>query len=217
MPDFVWIAIIIVATIVIAWIMWLVTRRGGRLKFRDYTIVVGDDVGSSKASPLRDALEHVEHHVPELQHRWWRMYLHAVKQRGCDPERLGEYEDSRFMKVLLRYVVSGGNGSRSVQKIVESAIVLMYRDPGYIEDGIEAFIANDIWPSVLRTVKDSLNSEYDSEVLSEDGTTRKRIVSSVDTVMLFDSDIGLSEFIEIVTPVLKNAQRLFTHRRKDDA
>lgn len=173
MPQ--WIYIIIVSVAVPSAIVILIAfiRRGGQLRFGRNTIVVeGKRHGAQ--SPIARAIAYVQRSTPELQHKLLRVYLRLLKDAGADPDRLGEYDDARFVRMLLAYMVNGGNGTRSVQKIVEGEIV----GNDWRGRDLREYVRTELWPPILRTAKDLINREYDTEVLSGDGTMRRRWISS---------------------------------------
>ena len=203
-PDVLWFLFASWGTVGVMFLMFLLWKRGGKIGWGKSTIVVnGFTDGSTAKGPMFQVLEYVEKKVPEVQHILFGRYLRAIKDNGADPLRLTEYEDSRYVKMLLRFSISGGNGSRSVQKILENEVVSqVWR--AYKND-LNGYVLREIWPQIMRTLRDQFNSEYDSVVLMPEGEYRNRWVSTAEVVDAFSEDSIKRDVCAVSESILKYA------------
>lgn len=161
------------------------------------------------------ALSYAQQWIPEVQQVLWSKYLRLMKEAGADPDLLSDYDDARFAKALFRYLVSGGNGTQSVQKIVENQIVS--GEWKRSTDHVEECVRTQVWPLIARTTKDFLNAEYDTTVLQMDGTRRTRLVSNTDLIDTLCGDEVMEKVVEKIVPIFRFAQECVRDGCKDDA
>lgn len=179
MPDWMWIIIAVAGLVVVGVVLWAVITRGVTAKHGRTSIVISGKT-TDPYNPLNKALEYVQRSTPEIQHILFRQYLKLLKDAGADPDYLADYDDARFVRVLLRYLVNGGNGSRSIQKIIEEEMI--NGEWRRQSDNLHAYVLEEVWPPMVRATKDLINQEYDTEVLEFDGTRRRRMVSNTDFI-----------------------------------
>ena len=204
MPEWMWIIVSIGGFIGLGVILRVVAVRGVTAKHRHTSIVINGRAQDPK-NPLNRALQHVQRSTPEVQHILFRVYLRLMKDAGADPDYLADYDDSRFVRMLLRFLVNGGNGTRSVQKIIEEEIVC--REWERHADDIRAYISQEVWPPILRAAKDLLNQEYDTDVLESEGRRRQRIVSNTDFVGALDTERVRTAVVDAIVPIFAFAKR----------
>lgn len=183
MPEWIWLVVAFWGSVATAVLLYLIAKRGGKIGFGKNVMTVNGEVMDGK---YKHAIRYVESRVGEVHHILFGRYLRLIKDNGAEPNRLTEYEDARFMKMLLQYLVSGGNGSRSIQKILESEVV--YGDWQRYKHDLKGYAKREIWPQVLRVARDRINSEYDSVVLVNDGTYRPRWAATADVVDAYSED-----------------------------
>jgi hypothetical protein len=208
MPEWMWIIISIAGLLATVVVLWSIITRGITAKHGRTSIVIAGRP-TDPNNPLNRALEYVQRSTPEIQHILFRQYLRLLKQAGADPDYLADYDDARFVRVLIRYLVNGGNGSRSIQKIVEEELIngeWRRQSDNLVED-----VHDEVWPPIVRATKDLINQEYDTEVLEFDGTRRRRMVSNTDLVDgLFSDDVRDKVITEIVA-MLAFSRRCIAH------
>lgn len=204
MPEWMWIVISIGGFITLGVILWSVAARGITAK-HGHTSIVINGRAQDPENPLNRALQHVQRSTPEVQHILFRVYLRLMKEGGADPDFLTDYDDSRFVRMLLRFLVNGGNGTRSVQKIIEEEIV--YGEWKRRTDDIRAYVSEEVWPSILRAAKDLINQEYDTEVLESEGRRRQRIVSNTDFADALDTEKVRNAVVDAIVPMFSFAKR----------
>lgn len=213
-PQYVYLMGTILTTVVVVTVVLLTVKRGVKASYRGGSIVIA---GSSHAqdSPMGRALSYVQQWVPEIQQVLFSKYLRLMKEAGADPALLSDYDDARFAKALFRYLVSGGNGTQSVQKIVENQIVT--GEWKRSTDHVEEYVKTQVWPLIVRTTKDFLNAEYDTTVLQMDGTRRTRWVSNTELIDTLCSDEVMEKVIDKIVPIFRFAQQCVRDGCTDDA
>ena len=207
MPEWMWIIISIGGFIALGGILWSVTTRGIIAK-HGHTSIVINGRAQDPENPLNRALQHIQRSTPEVQHILFRVYLRLMKKDGADLDYLTDYDDSRFVRMLLRFLVNGGNGTRSVQKIIEEEIV--YGEWKRRSDDIRDYVSEEVWPSILRAAKDLINQEYDTEVLESGGKRRQRIVSNTDFIDALDTETVKNAIVDAIVPMFSFAKRCLT-------
>ncbi|MFP4066210.1 MAG: hypothetical protein ACLFS5_01795 [Spirochaetaceae bacterium] len=201
MPDWMYVIIVSIAVPAAIVLVWALIRRGGQLKFGQNAIIV-EGKRHDANSPVARVVDYVQRSTPELQHKLLRVYLRLLKDAGADPDRLGEYDDARFVRMLLAYMVNGGNGTRSVQKIVESEVV----GTDWHGRDLREYVRAEVWPPILRSVKDLVNREYDTEVLSVNGAMRRRWVSSTAFIDALSADAVRDMVVDEIVPLFEYAR-----------
>jgi hypothetical protein len=179
MPEWMWIIISVAGGAGVIVLLWAVVTRGITASHGRTSIVIAGKM-QDPDDPINKALQYVQRSTPEIQHIMFRRYLRLLKEAGADPDYLSDYDDARFVRVLLRYLVNGGNGSRSIQKIVEEEMIS--GEWKRSSDDLREYVAVEVWPPIVRAIKDLVNQEYDTDVLEFDGTRRKRLVSNTDFI-----------------------------------
>lgn len=180
MPNYVWIVITALIPVVVTVMLVMMWKRGFKGTGKGVTFVVQGS-GKEVDSDVAMALTYTEKTVPGILDILYRQYLSLMEEAGADRDRLGSYEDSVFMKMLLRYAVCGGNGSNSTQKILESE-VLDQRNRRESDD-IAQYTRLVVFPRVMRSLKDYIDRDYQTDVMDPDGNTRSRRVSSTDYIV----------------------------------
>lgn len=204
MPEWMWIIIAAGGIATLAVILKVISKRGLNASYGRSSIVIEGQYHQPD-NALSKALTQVSDRTPQLQDVLLGVYLKLLKRAGADPDYLAEYEDARFVRMLLQYLVNGGNGSYSVQKIIESEIIHgEWRREG---DDIREYVTREVWPKIRRRMKDFLNQEYDTSVLRMDGTRRKRLVSNTDFVDAVSSEASRDELVERIVPLFSYARR----------
>ena len=203
MPDFVWIVISALMVTVVVYLMVVASSRGLRASHGRTSIVIAGNPGDTE-TPIGRALQYVQQWTPEIQHVLFGRYLRLMKDAGADPALLTDYDDARFAKALFRYLVSGGNGTQSIQKILEDLIV--NGEWRRENDHIDEYVQTQVWPIIVRRIRDYLNAEYDTTVLQMDGSRRNRWVSNTDLVAELTSDEIRSKCVATITPIFRFAQ-----------
>lgn len=199
-----WIIIAIGGAVTLGIILWAIIARGVTAKHGRTSIVINGRTQDPE-NPLNRALQNVQRSTPEVQHILFRVYLRLMKDAGADPDYLTDYDDARFVRMLLRFIVNGGNGTRSVQKIIEEEIV--YGEWKRRTDDIRSYVLEEVWPAILRTTKDVINQEYDTEVLENEGRRRQRIVSNTDFADALDTEKVRNAVIDAIAPLFSFAKR----------
>jgi len=204
MPEWMWIIIAIGGAVTLAVILWVAVTRGIKATHGKTSIVISGQY-QDPANPLNRALQYVARSTPEIQHTLFLVYLRLLKDSGADPDYLADYDDARFVRVLLRYLVNGGNGSRSLQKIVEEELIHGEWKRG--SDDIRVYVETEVWPPILRAARDLINQEYDTDVLEPDGSRRKRMVSNTDFVDTLSSAEVKNAVVDEIVPLFGYARR----------
>jgi hypothetical protein len=179
MPEWMWVVIAVSGGVTLVVLLWVAGTRGISASHGRTSIVISGKVQDPE-DPLNKALQYVQRSTPEIQHIIFRRYLRLLKDAGADPDYLADYDDARFVRVLLRYLVNGGNGSHSIQKIVEEEMIS--GEWRRTTDNLREYVATEVWPPIVRAIKDLINQEYDTDVLEFDNTRRKRLVSNTEFV-----------------------------------
>jgi hypothetical protein len=178
-------------------------KRGGKIGWKDLTFVV-QGTGRKIDGPLAQALYRVETEISAVQTILFRRYLSLMEKSGADVNNLASYDDARFMKLLLRYAVSGGNGSNSTQKIMEEEVLKgYYRRHG---DELDRYVHEHILPMVTRRIVDGINAEYDTTVLQRDGSYRDRWVPATEYIVDISSPAVQREIAAILVLILQYAR-----------
>lgn len=198
MPEWMWIIIAIGGSITLGVILVTIAKRGVKASHGKTSIVIAGQY-QSPDDPLNAALLYVQRSTPEIQHVIFQRYLKLLKDAGANVDFLADYDDARFVRVLLRYLVNGGNGSRSIQKIIEEEMI--HGEWKRQNDNLREFVEAEVWPPILRAAKDLLNQEYDSDVLEPDGTRRLRMVSNTDFVDAMGSETMKIAVVDKIVPL----------------
>lgn len=200
MPEWVWVFIVAGAVAALVVVLMMLVKRGGKLTVGGQAIVVNGEV-ERPDSPLTKPLRFSAEKVTAMHGYLFRRYLGLMKEAGANEDRLAEYGDAKFVRQLLYKVVAGGNGSRSVQKLIETHIVngrWAGKDPF-------DYTKSDLWPQVIATLKDVLNSEYDSRVLLRNGEFQDRWVSLTKVCDAYEDDETKTVLTAIIGPIFAYA------------
>lgn len=201
MPQWGWIIIFATAVPLVVLITCVILKRGGSIGIGKNTLTIpsGEALvvhGDNRESegPMGKALHYVPDNIGQIHNLIYGRYLKLVKAKGVDAADITNIEDSRFARSLIKNATSLGNGSRSVQKILETHIAR--RD--FLGKDVDLYVCQHVLPRVIDAVREVVNSEYDSVVHYAEGSTRDRIVSQVEFV-----DMLLSrEFRDLLTTAL---------------
>lgn len=208
-PVFVWVFAVVLATVIVTVFSYLSIKRGVRASVGKGSIVIAG-TSHEADSPMGRALIYVQQWMPNVQQTLFSTYLRLMKDAGADVDLLADYDDARFAKSLFRYIVSGGNGTPSMQKIVENAII--NGEWKRETDDVTAFVRSQVWPLIERAMRDFLNAEYDTTVLQMDGTRRTRWVSNTDFVDAVTSDDVRDRVVKKIVPIFEYAQKCVNDR-----
>lgn len=204
LPEWMWIIIAaagVALAVVVAKSVW---EHGIKAKYGRGSIII-EGTSEHGTNPLGRALQYVKRSSPEIQHLLFKQYLKLIKKNGADPDYLADYDDSRFVRMLLRYLVNGGNGSKSIQQIIEHELV--YGDWRREGDDLRGFVESEIWPPIVRSSRDLINSEYDTEVLQQDGNRRRRWASNTEFADMFNDPELKRGVIDLIVPYFQYARR----------
>lgn len=202
MPDWVWIPIVIVGTGVIVAVTAIVAKRGGTLGIGKNTFVLHGDEKAPK-NPLARALRYVPENIGQVTSLVYAGYLKIVKSKGVDPAVMTDLEDSRFARAVIRNATSLGNGSNSVQKIIENDIA--NRD--YVGHDVEQYVHDVVLPKVVDSMKNTINSEYDTVARYAEHSDRQRIVTQAEFVDLLAEPRFQHDLVHALLPFYKFAAR----------
>jgi len=200
MPEWGWIIIFAVGTPALLAIIWRLLATGGRLAFGKSSIVIHGEERRN-TDPLGDALKFVPSNIGIVHNYLYGLYLKAVKAKGIDPGVMTEIEDSRFARAVLRNAVCLGNGSRSVQKIIESAIA----SADFRDRDIGHYVRGTIVPRAIDAVQTIINSEYDSIASYAEYSTRARIISQAEFVDIVRSEAAKDGLATVIMPFFVHA------------
>ena len=210
MPDWVWIPIVVVgSTGAIAFIAAMVAKGGTFSVGKNTFVLHGDE--KEPANPLARALKNVPDNIGLVTSLVFAHYLKIVKGKGVDPAVMTDIEDVRFARSLIRNATSMGNGSNSVQKIIESTIA--NRD--WDGEDIEAYIRRSVIPRIIDTIKNTINSEYDSVAHYAEYSTRQRIVTQAEFIDMLVGREFKEELVHILIPFYEFAKRCLNNGCKD--
>ena len=203
-PVFVWYVACSVVLALTAVLIWLIHEYGISLVLKGSNRIVVAGKTRRSNTPLGRTLDRVQQWVPEIEHVFYEIYKDLMIAAGANPDLLNDYDDAQFAKMLFRYLVSGGNGSQSVQKLVENHVVA---GEWKTWDGTtESFVASEIWPLIVRAVKNYLNAEYSTTALQKDGTTNERWVSATDLVEALTDEDTKRKTVEKIIPIFNYAR-----------
>lgn len=204
MPEWMWIVIATGGAAALAVVLWVISKRGVKAKYGRNSIVIEGQYHHPE-DPLSKALTYVSDRTPQLQDIIFGVYLRLMKDAGAEVHYLAEYEDAKFVRMLLQYLVNGGNGSNSIQKIIEGEIIHgeWHRD----EDDVTRYVMWEVWPQISRRIKDFLNQEYDTSVLQMDGSRRQRWVSNTTFIDAVMADETRDKIIDRVAPLFMYSRR----------
>jgi len=176
MPQWGWIIIFATAVPLVAIITWALLKRGGSVGIGSHSIVIHGEGRSP--TPLGRALKYVPDHIGQIHSLIYGRYLKLVKTKGVAHGDMTNLEDSRFARAVIRNATSLGNGSNSVQKIIEDHITSLE----FIGKSLDSYVRSMVVPRVIDSVRNVINSEYDSVAHDTIVTIRKRIVSQAEFV-----------------------------------
>jgi len=154
-------------------------------------------------SPLGIALQFVPDNIRRITHLVYGHYLKMVKARGVGDDSLTDIEDARFAFAVILNATCLGNGSNSVQKIIEDQVTKQ----DYLSVDIPTYVRRYVLPRVIESMRSTVNSEYDSIAHYAEYSTRQRIVSQVEFV-----DMLLSE--EFKTAIVEKMVSFFQYAKE---
>ena len=160
-------------TVVYLALLW--SRSIREIKLGETTLIVNGERRES-SDPIVRAADNVALHVSGIAAMLCGRYYRLVKRKGVKERYITEVPDSRDVRMLLLLTVTRGNGSASVQKIIEGEIV---REAWRGRD-LREYVESVVVPRITGAVREMINAEYDSHVLLEPGRFRDRIVSQVE-------------------------------------
>lgn len=203
MPMFLWIEIGVIVGIAAVVFLYLIWKRGIKGKAKSVSFVI-NGTGMEAPPAMSRALLHLERSVPAMYDILYTKFLGMMEDVGVQKEYLGSYDDSLYMRMLLRYAVSGGNGSNSTQKILEQVVV----DGEYKRNGdnIEAYVRVHVWPRILRSLKNFIDSDYHSDVHDGTGNVRTRRVDATSYIIAISKEPVSEELIKSIVSILSYAK-----------
>ena len=212
MPDWGWIVVLAVGSLLSIAITWVILRRGGSIGIGKNTLtipaaetLVVHGEPDETTSPLGKALHYVPDNIGQIHHVVYHGFLRLVKRKGVAEQDITEIEESQFARVLLRDAVMRGNGSRSVQKIIEAHVAR--RD--FMGKDARAYVITHVLPQVEDTLREEINSEYSTTVRTVDGSTKTRVVSQVEFVDMLMNKETRDLLVEKITPFFEYAADCF--------
>jgi hypothetical protein len=176
-PQWGWIIIFATGVPLAVVLTWAVLKRGGTIGIGKNSIVIHGDT-EDPGSPLGDALEFVKDSISQIHSLIYQHYLKIVKSKGIDPAVMTNLEDSKFTEEMLLEATSLGNGSNSIQKIVEGQIAKQI----FRGKDIESYVRGVVLPRAVDSVRRVVNAKYDSIVHDTAFSTRVRVVSQAEFV-----------------------------------
>jgi hypothetical protein len=185
MPQWGWIIIFATGVPLVLIITLVLLKRGGSIGIGKNTLTIppgetlivhGDQ--SEIHTPLGKALHYIPDNIGQIHHLLYHRFLRIVKSKGVAEEDITEIEESVYARMLLRDTVMRGNGSRSVQKIIEAHVAR--RD--FVGKDPDAYVIAHVVPQVEGTLREEINSEYSTTIRTTDGATKTRVVSQVEFI-----------------------------------
>ena len=177
--------------------------RSGQIGVGKNTFVLHGESTSPAANPLAKALRYVPDNIGQITSLIYSHYLRLVKTKGVDPAMMTDIEDARFARAVIRNATSLGNGSNSVQKILENDIA--NRDWDGID--LEHHLRQAVIPRIVDSVKNTINSEYDTVARYAEHSDRQRIVTQAEFVDMLTDQRFQHELAEKLEPFYKSASR----------
>ncbi len=202
MPDWSWYIIIPAGLAAATAVVVRMVTAGGTVRWGRGTLVV-EGRRESGSGPLARAIDYVQRSTPAIRDLLFNVYLQLLVDAGADPVKAPEYDDARFVKMLLAYLVNGGNGSKSVQKIVEAEII----NNDWHGRDLRDYVRVEVWPAILRQATWLIRSEYDTTVLNVDGTMRARWVPSKVFTDSLATDQVRDMIVEELVPLFEYTRR----------
>lgn len=209
MPEWGWIILFVTGVPIVAVMTWVVLKRGGSIGIGKNTLTIPSGEAliihgerSEIHSPLGRALHYVPDNIGLIYNMIYGRYLRIVKSKGVKEAMITDLEDSHFARSLIKNATMLGNGSRSVQKIIESHIAR--RD--FLGKDIDAYLLTHVVPQVVNALQEEVNSEYDTVIHVDENTTRTRIVTQVEFVDALMSREMRDDLIRAISPFLEYAK-----------
>jgi hypothetical protein len=209
-PQWGWIILFATGVPLTAVITWGMLKRGGSIGIGRNSIVIHGDEKDAK-SPLGDALEFVKDSISQIHSLIYQHYLKIVKSKGIDLAVMTNLEDSKFTEEMLLEATSLGNGSNSIQKIVESQIAKQ----SFRGKDIEAYVRGIVLPRAIDSVRRVVNAKYDSIVHDTAFSTRTRVVSQAEFVEMLLGREFQDELARMLVAFFKYADECLAGRCSD--
>ncbi len=208
MPQWGWIIIFATTVPLVVATVCVLLKRGGSIGFGKHSVTIPGGEAlvvhgeqSEISTPLGKALHYVQDNIGQVHHLVYHRFLRIVKSKGVAEDDITEIEESAFARMLLRDAVMRGNGSRSVQKIIEAHVAR--RD--FVGKDPDAYVIVHVAPQVEDTLREEINSEYSTTIRTADGQTKTRIVSQVEFVDMVLSKETREMLVEKIVPFFKYA------------
>lgn len=203
MPEWVWFFIVPSSIGIIVFLGWLLAHRGGTVRAGKLGSIVIHGTPKEEGNPLGRALRYVPENISQVHNLIYSHYLKAVKAKGVDTAAMTEVEDAQFARLLIRLATSLGNGTNSIQKILESDI--SHRD--WDGTDIEAYVRRTVMPRAIDALRTIINSEYDSTAHYAEHSSRLRVISQAEFVDLILQDEFQEALVEKLLPFYEFAKR----------
>lgn len=185
MPEWGYIVLFAAGIPLLVVLIIVIAHRGGTLNLGKAGSIVIHGEGEPK-NAMERALRHVPENIGRIHSLLYGYYLKLVKAKGIDEVDMTDLEDSHFARVLLRVATSLGNGSQSVQKIIENDIASCNWDGRECKE----YARHSALPRVIDSIRNVINSEYDSNAHYAEHSTRMRVVNQAEFVdMLKDEKL----------------------------
>lgn len=204
MPHWIYIPITIGGAALLATIIYVLLQLVARLQ----EVRVGDTAfvvhgrPTDQESPLGKALRHVPEHISNVSRLLAGRYYRLVKRKGVPEHLLIEMEDSRYAAAIIDAAVTRGNGSNSVQKVLESEIL----SRNWERRDTDTYVRKSVIPRVLNAVRQIINDRYDSVVPIDGHTRHERVVSAVEWFDDLVSQECRDELAEVILPFFEFAR-----------
>lgn len=208
MPQWGWIIIFATGVPLMSIITWAILKRGGSIGIGRHTLTIppgevtvvhGEQ--SEVSTPLGKALHYIPDNIGQIHHLLYHRFLRIVKSKGVAERDITEIEESVYARMLLRDTVMRGNGSRSIQKIIEAHVArrdFLSKDPN-------TYVITYVIPQVEDTLREEINSEYSTTVRTVDGATKTRVVSQVEFIDMVMSKETRELLVEKIVPFFEYA------------
>lgn len=208
MPQFVWIIICATAVPLVAIVTFVLLKRGGSVAFgkNSLTIPSGQSIvvngsESDTSTPIGKALRYVGENVNQIEQAVFGMFLRLMKDNGVADDRLTQHEDSRYAALLIKTATSLGNGSPSVQKLLENQIT--FRE--FCPTNVSHYVRAQVVPQVIAILREHVNARYGAVIHVDDGYDVPRKVSPTEFADMLLSDKFADVMTDRIIPFFSHA------------
>jgi len=208
-PQWGWIIIFAIGGPSIIAVIWTVLKRGGSIGIGKNTLTIpgeamvvhGEDLEDD--GPMGRALNYVPENIGQIHHMIYGHFLKLVKAApGVVPNEITTLEESVFARALIKIASSLGNGSHSIQMIIQTHITRK----DFVGKDLESYVIRIVVPRVIDRLRETINSEYDSVTHYKDGSTKTRSVTQVQFVDMLLSQGFRESLVRAILPFFRWAQ-----------